>query len=223
MSVILPNSFACTARTAVLSAPRPIDLRPLAQRGLPGEITEQLGSVSRFLVTTSRVHSSVSSEHFIDFAETLVKIPVRLDSQDFLFPVVTYVDHEYSLIRGYLLGFHKLFAAGAHGEALPTVTVGGLDLDLRDLGPAAGDENDLPPEQSLPFLLWTDYAVAEAKSHGWRTLVVDEYVRTDLTFLHHAREEQMVGGARAAVLSLYEVTDQFVIPGTQALERSARG
>jgi hypothetical protein len=216
MSLVLPNSFTCASRTALLESASPIDFRPFAQHGVPDHVTQQLTAVSRFLVTVSRVRSSVSSDRSIDFTETLVKIPVRLGQQDHLFPVVTYVDHEYSLIRGFLLGFHKLFAAGAHDTALPVVTLPGLDLDLRDDGPRAGDESDLPSEQSLPFLLWTDYSVADARSHGWRTLDVEQYERTRLAFLHCARPEQTVAGEKATVRALYETADRFVIPGTRA-------
>ncbi|WP_073759166.1 hypothetical protein [Streptomyces sp. CB03234] len=218
MSLVLPNSFACASRTALLDTAAPVDFRPLAQHGVPDLVTRQLAAVSRFLVTVSRVRSSVCADRSIDFTETLVKIPVRAGGQDRLFPVVTYVDHEYSLIRGYLLGFHKLFAAGAHHATLPLVALPGLDLDLRDDGPRAGDESDLPPEQSLPFLLWTDYAVADARSHGWRALDVEQYERTRLAFLECARPEQTVAGEKATVRALYETADRFLIPGTRALE-----
>lgn len=218
MSLVLPNSFTCTSRTALLDTIAPTDFRPLAQHGLPHAVAGQLAHVSRLLVTRSRVRSSVCSDRYIDFTETLVKIPVRLHSQDYLFPVVTYVDHEYSLVRGYLLGFHKLFAVGGPNEAFPAVTLPGFDLDLGDQGTAAGDDNDLPDEQALPFLLWTDYSVAEARSHGWRTLVIDRYERTGLTFLHPLREKQVIRGAKATVRSLYEIADRFVVTGTQPLE-----
>ncbi|WP_326621706.1 acetoacetate decarboxylase family protein (plasmid) [Streptomyces anulatus] len=218
MPLALPNSFTCASRTALLESAAPIDFRPLAQHGVPDTVTHQLRAVSRFLVTVSRVRSSVCPDRSIDFTETLVKIPVRLGGQERLFPVVTYVDHEYSLIRGFLLGFHKLFAAGAHDSAQPVVTWPGLDLDLRDDGPKAGDESDLPPEHHLPLLLWTDYSVADARSHGWRTLDIEQYERTRLALLHCARHEQTVAGEKATVRALYETADQFVIPGTHSLD-----
>ncbi|MEU5951483.1 acetoacetate decarboxylase family protein [Streptomyces sp. NPDC047525] len=221
MSLVLPNTFACTTRTALLDGAVPTDFSHLAQHSLPELVRQQLTSVRRFLVSVSRVRSSVTADRSIDFTETLIKIPVRFGQENYLFPVVTYVDHEYSLIRGFLLGFHKLFAAEAHDPVLPMVTLPGVDLDLRDEGPEAQTAHALPPEQGWPFLLWTDYAVSDARSRGWRTLEVEQYARTQLTFLQCARSEQVIGGEKATVRGLYEATDEFVVVGTRALSASS--
>ncbi|MFI1935915.1 hypothetical protein ACH44C_01775 [Streptomyces purpureus] len=218
MTLRLPNSFSCTSRTAVLESEDPIDFRPLAQPGLPERIAARLVT-RRFLVTRSHVRSTVSGDHTIDFSETLVKIPVRVGERSHLFPVVTYVDHEYSLIRGYLLGFHKLLAPPAGDGDRWTTRMPGFDVDLRAEGDLPGGEADLPPEQSHPFLLWTDYAVGEAHSHGLRTLTVERYERQRVGFLRPARpEKQTAANGTARVASLYEIVDRFDLTGVKAVD-----
>ncbi|MER6047743.1 acetoacetate decarboxylase family protein (plasmid) [Streptomyces sp. BHT-5-2] len=217
MSLVLPNTFACTSRTAVLEGATPIDFRPFAQHGLPEELTRQLVT-QRFLVTASCARSSVSEGRYIDFTETLVKIPVHLGAQNYLFPVITYVDHEYSLIRGFLLGFHKVFAAHPEGARSHTVSLPGLDIDLREDEVLGGGEAEVPAEQAYPFLLWTDYSVGGARSHGFRTLVVEQYQRESSRFLRCARRDQTVANRKATVAGLYEIEDRFVVTGTDPLD-----
>ncbi|GLV87976.1 hypothetical protein Slala03_76650 [Streptomyces lavendulae subsp. lavendulae] len=220
MSVVLPNSFSCAARTAVFETPEPVDFRHLAQPGLPAEVHDQLRA-NRFLVTTSRVSSTVSEHHSIDFVETLLKVPVTVRGTEYLFPVVTYVDHEYSLIRGYLLGFHKLLR-GRPADADPlTLCLPGLDIDLRADEKPAGEE-PLPREQEFPMLLWTNYSVGRVYSRGFATLAIEDYERKSLVPLDAIRKEQTIAGRDLTVSRLYEIQDTFVIRRTVPLEGEGR-
>ncbi|WP_405018342.1 hypothetical protein OHV05_16390 [Kitasatospora sp. NBC_00070] len=211
MSINLPNSFVVSATTAVFDEPEAVDFRSFAQHGLPVALVEQL-QARRFLVTTARVTSQVSGEQSIDFVETLFKVPVRLNGRDFLFPVVTYVDHPYSLIRGYLLGFNKLFAPRTADPGI--LTAPGLEVDLRSRTDELTVAELLPPEQELPMLLWTDYSVGDARSHGLATLDVDAYERQGVRSLEARTTSQLIGGRNVTVRRLYEIRDTFVIRGT---------
>lgn len=215
MSVVLPNSFTCAARTAVFDSSEPVDFRHLAQPGLPAEVRDQL-QVNRFLVTTSRVSSTVSEHHSMDFVETLLKIPVTVRGTEYLFPVVTYVDHEYSLIRGYLLGFHKLLRGRPAGADPMTLSLPGLDIDLRAKDEPV-EEEALPLEQEFPMLLWTDYSVGRVYSRGFSTLAIEEYERKSVVALDVIREKQTIAGRELTVGQLYEIQDSFVIPRTNPL------
>ncbi|MFE7041055.1 hypothetical protein ACFU9X_16880 [Streptomyces atratus] len=199
-----------------------IDFRAMAQPGVPTELLDQL-RVRRFLVSLSRVSSEVSEQHSIDFTEVLVKIPIRWRDRAFLFPVVGYVDHEYSLIRGYLLGFQKLFtprSPGAEPFALSRPDRG-LDVDLRDTRGVRPEEEPLPSEQELELLLWRDYDVGPTvRSHGLGTLTVEDYVRSDVRTLTPARGSQTVAGREVSVRRLFEVRDSFVVTGTVPLADS---
>ncbi|MER6379910.1 hypothetical protein [Streptomyces sp. NPDC001127] len=214
MSVVLPNEFSCIARTAVFDESEPVDFRHLAQPGVPAGLVEQL-QVKRFLVTTSRVHSTVSKHHAIDFVETLIKIPVVLYGRWYLYPVVTFVDNEYSLIRGYLLGFNKVFAAKSQGCHPLTLVQPGLDVDFRADKECGSTVPELPTEQNYGLLLWTDYSIGEGvRSRGFANPIIHTYVRDSVVSLKIARENQIVAGRKLVAQQLYEIRDRFVIPGT---------
>ncbi|MFF9011048.1 hypothetical protein ACF087_35390 [Streptomyces goshikiensis] len=219
MSVVLPNKFSCAARTAVFESPDPVDFRYLAQPGLPAELRVQL-EANRFLVTTSRVSSTVSEHHSMDFVETLLKIPVTVSGTEYLFPVVTYVDHEYSLIRGYLMGFNKLLRSRPEGADPLTLKLSDLDIDFRAAQEPAHEEA-LPREQDFPMLLWTDYSVGRVYSRGFATLAIEDYERKSLVNLNVIRKEQTIAGQKLSVSRLYEIQDSFVIPHTVPLEDKA--
>jgi hypothetical protein len=215
MSINLPNGFSCVARTAVFEERDPVDFRHWASTGLPDELVDQL-QVRRFLVTTSTVESTVSGDCSITFTETILKIPVNVMGQDYLFPVATFVDHEYSLIRGYLLGFNKIFVSRMPGDDLLTLTIPGYDLDFRGREVADLADVQLPKEHDHPFLLWTDYSVGVgAQSHGYATLVVEDYSRSSLRALVVARERQTVASRVLTPQRMYEIRDTFVITGSR--------
>ncbi|MFJ3220243.1 hypothetical protein ACIPLC_30525 [Kitasatospora sp. NPDC086801] len=219
MPINLPNRFTCLTRTAVFDEPETIDFREMAQPGVPGELLDQL-RVRRFLVSLSRVSSEVSERHSIEFTEVLVKIPVRWRDRAFLFPVAGYVDHEHSLIRGYLLGFRKFFTPRSPDAEPFTLSRPdrGLDVDLRDTGEGRPQEEPLPGEQELELLLWRDYDVGPtARSHGLGTLTVEDYVRGGVRELTAARGSQTVAGREVPVRRLFELRDGFVVTGTVPL------
>ncbi|MCX5256830.1 acetoacetate decarboxylase family protein [Streptomyces canus] len=215
MSVILPNSFSCIARTAVFDGGEQVDFRSMAQPGLPVELADQL-QTCRFLVTTSKVKSTVSPHHSIEFTETLLKVPVQVRGKDYLFPVVTFVDHEYSLIRGYLLGFNKRFAAPNPECENLVLHTEGVDVDLRAEPSRGASAEATPPEQEYPILLWTDYAVGTTvRSSGFATLDIEAYERQYLhTKMRISRTVHTVGHSKVTACQLYEIRDTFVITGT---------
>ncbi|MEU9147273.1 hypothetical protein [Streptomyces sp. NPDC048349] len=156
----------------------------------------------------------------MDFVETLLKVPVTVRGTEYLFPVVTYVDHEYSLIRGYLMGFNKLLRSRPEGADPLTLQLSDLDIDFRS-APEPAHEKPLPREQDFPMLLWTDYSVGRVQSRGFATLAIEDYERKSLVTLNVLRSEQTIAGRRLNVKALYEIHDSFVIPRTTPIEGEA--
>ena len=210
MSINLPNHFTCRSRTLVFDSGEEVDFSPVAQAGLPEDLARQLRT-GRFLVTLSSVTSTSSADRTFDFREVLLKVPVAVGGTDYLFPVAAYVDHEYSLVRGYLLGFNKFFTAPTADEF--TLAAGGLTLDASMPEVGALEPALLPSEQSLPLLLWTDYSVGDAHSHGYGTLAVEGYERTAVTELELPGEQVILSRTMKPVAA-YEVRDAFDVTGT---------
>jgi hypothetical protein len=208
MSINLPNRFECASRTLVFDGPTSVDFRPLAQRGIPDELAGQLVT-SRFLVTLSDVVSTSSGADTFRFREALLKIPVTVLDREFLFPVAGFVDHEYSLARGYLLGFNKYFM---NRPAVPfTLCQDGFELDARTFATAGSLEyEDLPQEHGRPLLLWADYSVGAARWRGYGTLVVENYTAKRLSRLGVPATQRVLGHQMSPVRA-YEVCDEFVV------------
>ena len=220
MSVVLPNTFSTVSRTVLFDEPTAVDFRSLAAPGLPAELMTQLRA-KRFIISTCQVRSEVSGHHSIDFLETLVKIPVEYRGRNYLHPVVTYVDHEYSLIRGYLLGFHKKFSRRLDRTDPMILAVPELNLDLRSAPEAADrEEPPLPPEQQYPFLLWTDYSVGATRSHGFTTLQSEGYRRTGMRHPRLVRTEQWVAGRQVTARQVYEIEDTYTLVDMHLVEGS---
>ncbi|MGW7377993.1 acetoacetate decarboxylase family protein [Streptomyces sp. NPDC054794] len=221
MSVVLPNTFSTVSRTVLFDEPTAVDFRSLAAPGLPEELLDQLRA-KRFIISTCQVHSEVSGHHSIEFLETLVKIPVQYRGRNYLHPVVTYVDHEYSLIRGYILGFHKKFSRRPDRTDPMVLAVPELNLDLRG-APEASERKEplpLPPEQQYPFLLWTDYSVGAVRSHGFTTLQSEGYRRIGIRHPRLLRTEQWVAGRQVTARQLYEIEDTYTLVDMHPAEGS---
>jgi hypothetical protein len=216
VAIHLPNQFACTTRTVVVDGPAH-DLRGFAQSGLPTELTRQL-VVGRFLLSTAVVRSTVTADDEIHFAETLLKVPVEIAGQRRLFPVATWVTHEYSLIRGYLLGFNKFFAPGPSDLTGAHLDTAEMELDLRScvVGPQIND-SALPTEQALSLLLWTDYSVGDAHSQGFRTPDFTDYQRASLTSLSTDGLVARAFDEPLRITQAYQMIDTFTMTGTTPL------
>lgn len=219
MAIRLPNAFASRSRTVLLDFERPVDLRPLAAAGVPQVLTSQL-TTDRLLVTSAVARSTISDEESIEFSEILIKVPIAIGGGLHLFPVVTFVDHEDSLVRGYLLGFHKRLLRPL-GPAADSLAFEGMDLCLA--GTLGGDlaPDALPPEQELPLLLWRDYSVPPgADAYGFAALQIEGYERHGCREVLGVRRRHTVAGVAAEVAMSYEINDGFVITRAEPLASS---
>jgi hypothetical protein len=166
-------------------------------------------------VTLSEVVSTSSGTETFRFREALLKIPVNVLDREFLFPVAGFVDHEYSLARGYLLGFNKFFM---NKPTVPfTLSQDGFELDARTTSLAGSlDYADLPNEYGRPLLLWGDYSVGAARWHGYGSLIVENYEAKRLSRLDVAQPQQILGHTLTPVRA-YELCDEFVVADVNRL------
>lgn len=216
MTIRFPNPVRCVTRTASFSGTT-LDFRRVAQSELPEVVVAQL-ETDRFLVSTSEATTSFAPGGRVDYRETLLKIPVSVAGRDFLFPVAAWVTHEYSLVRGYLLGFNKYFRAadldGPHA----------LDVDALRVSFRAGAsvERSSPsqsvPEQGLPFLLWADFDTGVVASRGLRTLDTTDYAYVAGRDLDLRDLDAVVFGEVLQPDAYFELTEQFTITGTTPVE-----
>ena len=65
---------------------------------------------SELLITFSDVVSTINEKDKIKYHECIIKVKVDYKGQDYYYPLITFVDDAYSIIRGYYLGFEKCIA-----------------------------------------------------------------------------------------------------------------
>jgi hypothetical protein len=196
-----------------------VDLRDHAAPGTPSDVLAQLRT-DHIVVTYSDVSSSISPAASIEYREILVKIPVSFMGRDFVFPLLTWVSNEYSLIRGYLLGFQKRMIRNDAGPM--RLDEGNTVIDFSD-GYASADTHATPqPPFGLPFLVHTDFDVGSvASDHRLGELVVKNAHLLRLSRVDGIVDRQVVFGFELRVELAIETEDVFSIHDVRRLETEA--
>lgn len=125
------------------------------------------------LITFSDVVSSINEKDNIIYHENIIKCKINFMGKEYYFPIMTYVDHEYSLLRGYYLGFEKRFA-----QIILTdnrIDISNRDFDL-DLCIELGNKINKNSIIGLPFLLKRNWMFdRESIKDEFVSLNVSEY------------------------------------------------
>jgi len=215
MAIRLPNHFESQNRTAVLKAERPVDFTQWVGLVPPDELAGQLTS-RNFLVTFSRVLSTINSESSIAYREVLVKVPVTYRGVDYLYPVLTWVDDEYSLIRGFLLGFHKRFIREHNREEF-VLDDGDTRLDLRGGHATDSATSGAFPASPRPFLLHASFAVGDVEVDRINSLDVRNYELLRSQTVTGVTQPQTILGITATPTHVGETLDRFDVVGILSL------
>lgn len=67
-------------------------------------------NTNEIVITFSELTSTINEKDTINYCEVIFKYKVYYKNKYFYYPIITYVNHEYSLLRGYSLGFEKRMA-----------------------------------------------------------------------------------------------------------------
>lgn len=104
-----PNSFEGLNLTARVIAEHPIDFSVFYKdyRQLPKDILTYIKTVTDFYITFSNMTSSINEDENIEYKEVIIKVPVVYKGDNYIFPVISFVSNELSLIRGFYMGFNK--------------------------------------------------------------------------------------------------------------------
>jgi hypothetical protein len=107
-----PNKFKGINFTMMVEFETETDITKLYDdiEELDTDILNQLRKIKNFSITFAKMNSSINKDKYIDYTEVIIKIPISILGENYIFPIATFVSNEYSLIRGYLMGFHKIFS-----------------------------------------------------------------------------------------------------------------
>jgi hypothetical protein len=110
---------------------------------------------NEIMITFSKATSTINENNNINYCEVLFKYKVQYGNQYFYYPVITYVNHEYSLLRGYFLGFEKRMAEIHVEDKMLSLSCKDFSLSLKyDYENDSDTATSLP---SYPFILNQDY------------------------------------------------------------------
>ena len=111
--------------------------------------------VNEIMITFSKMTSTINEKDEIDYCEVLFKYKVQYKNQYFYYPAITYVNHEYSLLRGYYLGFEKRMAEINIEDNSLSLSCKDFTLSLKYIFENNNDTANALP--SYPFILSQDY------------------------------------------------------------------
>lgn len=72
-------------------------------------IINQVKRAKIIYVTFSRMKSNINEHDQISYHEVIFKVPVEINGEKYMYPVISYVDNEFSYIRGTFLGYYKRY------------------------------------------------------------------------------------------------------------------
>ncbi|CAM3119619.1 hypothetical protein STFE110948_02965 [Streptobacillus felis] len=108
--IYLPNNFISENTTFLCEFVENVDLLELYKNftNLDHSIKNQLKNVKQLYITYTNAVSSINSLEEIKFVEIIFKVIVEYKKNKYIFPILTIVSDEFSLLRGYMLGFNKI-------------------------------------------------------------------------------------------------------------------
>lgn len=172
-----PNTFQRKNITFIVKSNISIDMTTLYDdtKKLPKKILEKIKRVEEFFVTFAEMTSTINEEKKVEFKEVIVKIPISYNGKNYVFPIISYVTDEYSLIRGRIMGFNKKFSSNIQ------IQEGKINFSCDDFYlQYIFSQDDFKSDESIkcseaPFILFRNYNV-EFPVNDIVTLKNEEYI-----------------------------------------------
>lgn len=157
-----PNSFIGENLTIEAFSDIPIDFSGYYQniRNLPQEIYNSICDTEQFFITFSNMESSINESEIIKYSEVIIKIEIIYHGKKYLFPVISFVSNEMSLIRGFGMGFKKEMCGTLHlGSQTAFLQYQDEVLLKVDYNAKNKSIQTTNPNLSNPFLLVRDFDI----------------------------------------------------------------
>jgi len=225
MKIVLPNPVATVTRTALFHCPHSLisELKHAAS-------FDSWGLDIRFenlvLISVAQVSTSFDQETRVDFSECLIKLKCSVNGTSFLYPAITWVDSEQSLVRGALLGFDKRFAAPDAWSRNSFTDTEMLHIDLDSCIPMEKEgaiASRYSTEYSLPFILFPQIITQNwgMMPSGPCTLDIGSYEATSQPNVFDPRLDTAkcnLLGHELQPVGIWEVNDNFILKRAKPLD-----
>lgn len=174
------------------------------------------------LITFSDVVSSINEKDNIVYHENIVKCKVEYEGKMYYYPIITFVDNAYSIIRGYYLGFEKCISDIFINESKISVTNMFIDFSVNIKRKSLSKSKSF---ETYPFILicdWKfddDYVKDEIVTLKTKDYGVNEIATFDISEDNIDRIIEAIGLERKTVIGIEKVyiDDEFVLEGVVKL------
>lgn len=106
------------------------------------------------LLTFSECESTINENDKIFYHEMIIKCKVNYKGKEYYYPIITFVDDAYSVIRGYYLGFEKCISSMNVEKEHIHIHNRYIELDFHI---AKKDELEIKDIVTYPFILIRDW------------------------------------------------------------------
>lgn len=177
-------------------------------------------STNDILLTFSNVISSINEKEKIEYHEFIVKCKVKFKGNTYYYPLMTFVDNAYSIIRGYYLGFEKEISNISVENDNISVENKLINLKINTKLVENKEEYD-----SYPFILVRNYSFDEdTKVEEVVQLVSKDYLRNKEESFEISEGDTVellrnIGVSADLVIKQknYYVEDEFVLEGVRRI------
>lgn len=177
---------------------------------------------NEILITFSDVVSSINETDKIYYHEVIIKCKVQYKNQTYYYPIITFVDHAYSIIRGYYLGFEKYISQIGISKKSICVNNGFVNF----FADVEKTENDNYQQfNTYPFILFRNWKFDdEIMKNDIVTLSTRDYVAKEVASfnisqkdLNKILDEIEINPSSVNEVQKFYVEDEFVLDGVTVI------
>lgn len=195
----------------------------LAERFNIKENSQFAVDTSELLLTFSDVVSTINEGSEITYHEFIVKCKVQFEDKTYYYPIMTFVDDAYSIIRGYYLGFEKCIS-GMFFEKDK------ISIDNRfvkfELALPSEDEMTDGDYQTYPFILIRNWRFDEERDvdqvvtlrAGGGTVYERKTFKMSDAVLGTLCDVLQIEADNVESTEAYYVNDEFILEGVDVLK-----
>lgn len=207
----LPNNFNRESYMYSLETTDMCDLSKIypSYENLRPDLLEQIKNVTKLNCRFAKIISNINEDIEIKFNEVIIEIPVFIGMKKYCFPIISYVDDEYSLIRGQLLGFNKhMTSALIIDDALQSFSNDLLSFSFDIEGYSFYDNIEL-----YPYILERNFTIDKQIKETATLKITDYKVKEQKKIILKRNSNVNIIGQKFNVLSGDKLRDTYTLNG----------
>lgn len=177
-------------------------------------------NVEKLYVTFSSMISTINDKETINYHEVIVKVPVVINSKEYIFPMISFVDDERSFLRGTYLGYYKkllnpgnIYISDDKVELKSSI----LNIECRY---SKKEKNRISKvDFGRPFILNKIVGNSQRQASQYHTLRINEYKQKYLRKFENIEETKFVlFEKKYNIQNVWISEDSFILEGLCNLE-----